>query len=295
MIIHGKPKDLGGGFVVSRYLPTVQCRSVGPFIFLDQMGPVTIHPTTKLDVRPHPHIGLATVTYLLSGVGLHRDSIGSVQVIRPGDVNYMTSGRGIVHSERTPSDMLSAQNEGHILHGLQFWVALPKDEEDCEPAFDHYSSTQLPVLQLNSGITCKVLIGRAHLSRSPVQTKFKTLFLDYAFSTEASIDLNLTQDFENLQLGLLCLSGSLKVEGSELPEHSFYFTENPRIKVTGDAKTRFIVFGGEQLPEARHMWWNFVSTSKERIRQAAKDWQNDSFPKVPGETEFIPLPNDPLP
>ena len=178
MIIEGKLKDLGGGFTVARYVPTNLCRSVGPFIFLDQMGPVNVSSKSKLDVRPHPHIGLATVTYLLAGEGLHRDSLGSVQVIRPGDINYMTAGQGVAHSERTPEAFLSDTNLERKLHGLQFWVALPKEQEECEPSFVHYSKQQLPVTQLNQNIQCKVLIGAAHELQSPVKTKFKSLFLD---------------------------------------------------------------------------------------------------------------------
>lgn len=298
-MIAGKLKDLGGGFVVARYVPTTACRSVGPFIFLDQMGPVKVSLKSKLDVRPHPHIGLATVTYLLAGEGLHRDSLGSVQVIRPGDINYMTAGNGIVHSERTPDEFLSNINLERSLHGLQFWVALPKEDEECAPSFVHYSKNQLPVKMLNPNVECKVLIGAAHQIQSSVKTKFKTLFLDYTVLNDIDLALN----FEADQIGILCISEKkdssneefIKINDIWLKNQSFHFSNEPNVSISAKAGARFIVFGGEKLPEPRYMWWNFVSTKRELIRTAAERWKVGQFPKVPGEIDFIPLPNDPLP
>ncbi len=312
MIIDGRVKDLGAGFQVARYLPTGHKRSVGPFIFLDEMGPVESTAQKKLDVRPHPHIGLSTVTYLLSGEGLHRDSLGSEQVIRAGDINLMVAGRGITHSERTRDEFLAQPASSRILHGLQFWMALPKELEQCEPSFTHYSQDLFRSHRICSGVECKVLMGSAFGLTSPVQTFSKTLFLDFSVNTPAEFVCDLGVDEYALieiesnkalaaTTSSMCSSrdavGPLEnlVNDISLQKAQLLYTSGAKLNISTKGPARFLLFGGAVLPEPRFMWWNFVATEKELIREAAHRWKSGQFPRVPGETEFIPLPIDPLP
>lgn len=290
IVIAGKKKDLGG-FSVSRLLPTIQKRSVGPFIFLDHMGPILISQKHKLDVRPHPHIGLSTVTYLFSGSGFHRDSIGSQQIITPGDINWMTAGRGIVHSERTPKEIL-VSGETSTLHGIQFWVGLPKDLEETDPSFTHYPTKDLPEFTIQGLLECKLLMGEFLNYTSPVKASSRIFFADFKCLTDATASLR----FAEKEMAIMCINGQLEVNEQTVPPDSLIVLDTSDLtvlKFTND--TRFIAIGGTPFPEPRYMWWNFVSSRKERIRQAAEDWKNQSMGKVPTETEFIPLPNDPLP
>lgn len=255
------------------------------------MGPILLSEKHKMDVRPHPHIGLSTVTYLFSGIGLHRDSIGSEQIIEPGDINWMTAGRGIVHSERTPEGVLDQPSE-IFLHGIQFWVGLPTHLEETEPSFSHYPSKSLPEFALHGKLHCKLLMGDFLSYKSPVKSSSRILFLDFQALTDASDSLQ----FSESETAIMCISGDLEVNSQKIPSDSMIILDTSIATSLNFRKgTRFIVIGGEPFPEPRYMWWNLVSSRKERIRQAAEDWKNQTMGKVPSETEFIPLPNDPLP
>jgi len=274
-------KDLGG-FSVRRLLPSRDRQMVGPFIFFDHFGPADMPPGQGMDVRPHPHINLATITYLFDGEILHRDSLGTVQAIRPGAINLMTAGRGIVHSERTP-DELRAQ--GHRLHGLQLWVALPEETEETEPAFGHYPANQLPTLEL-PGVSLRVMIGNAFGLSSPVQVCSPTLYAEARL--EAGASLKLPSDVTERAVYLV--SGTV-LSGDRLIEPRTLAVLHPQAEITLNARepSQLALVGGEPLGR-RSMFWNFVSSRPERIEQAKQDWQAGQFPKVPGETEFIPLP-----
>lgn len=288
LLLEGKTKDLGG-FQVTRLLPQAHRRSLGPFVFLDHMGPMKVDSQHKLDVRPHPHIGLATVTYLFQGRGLHRDSLGSKQLIEPGDINWMTAGKGIVHSERTPEE---DQVGGQTIQGTQFWIALPKEFEECKPEFLHYPKTQVPQFQMSKSVNVKVLIGSLSGHTSPVKVYSPTLFLDFNCNGSSVFDLDLLGQ----EVGFFWLEGECAVNGAALTGNTLLIPADSRkISVSCENGARFLVFGGEALPEPRFMWWNFVSSRKERIRQAASDWENQRMGKVPQESEWIPLPKDPLP
>jgi len=273
-----------GGFTVRRLLPHAQCRSVGPFVFFDHIGPAVLGATTAVDVRPHPHIGLATVTYLWEGAMVHRDSLGNTLEIQPGDVNWMTAGSGIVHSERTPDRL---RGVAHPFHGLQTWVALPKDHENIEPAFAHHSSASLPVVEGN-GVRVTVVAGTAFGVTSPVQVLSETLY--------ASIDLadgaELVIPGDHAERALYPVAGELWLDETELlPVANLAVLEPatlPLLRSVGPS--RVMLLGGEPLDGPRFVWWNFVSSSRERIEQAKADWQEQRFARVPGETEFIPLP-----
>ena len=290
IVIAGNKKDLGG-FSVSRLLPTIQKRSVGPFIFLDHMGPMLLSQKNKLDVRPHPHIGLSTVTYLFSGAGLHRDSIGSEQIIQPGDINWMTAGRGIVHSERTPQELLASPTETYI-HGMQFWVGLPTDLEETDPSFNHYPKKDLPEFTIQGNLQCKLLMGDFLNYSSPVKASSRIFFADFEALTDATESIR----FAEKEMAIMCIEGQLTVNDQIVNADSMIVLDTAGVTYLKFKKgTRFIAIGGEPFPEPRYIWWNFASSRKERIRAAAEDWKNQSMGKVPTETDFIPLPNDPLP
>jgi redox-sensitive bicupin YhaK (pirin superfamily) len=287
-ILKSHEKDLGGGFVVRRLLPSSAKQAVGPFIFFDHFGPIDVAPDANHDVRPHPHIGLATVTYLFEGAIDHRDSIGSYQRIEPGAINWMTAGRGIVHSERTPHDLAG---QPHRTHGLQLWAALPKAHEEDEPSFTHTPQADIPVVPLD-GAVVKVLIGTAFGQTSPVRTYMQTVYLDVALQAERTLRL------EGLppEAAIYPISGDVLVDGVALVPHTMALLEAGAAPVVtaGSGPVQFVVIGGEPLDGHRYLFWNFVSSSKERLAQAADDWSAQRMGQVPGETEFIPLPKAPL-
>jgi redox-sensitive bicupin YhaK (pirin superfamily) len=275
--------DLGGGFTVKRLLPHAQRRSVGPFVFFDHIGPATLGPGNPLEVRPHPHIGLATVTYLWEGAIMHRDSLGSLQEIRPGDVNWMTAGRGIVHSERTPERLLGVP---HRMHGLQTWVALPQAHEDAEPAFAHHPAATLPVVEF-PGARLHIVAGHAFGARSPVAVLADTLYV--SIELQAGAALVIADEHE--ERALYPVEGELELDGQLLPlETLCVLTARGEPLLRARSAGRVMLLGGAALDGPRHLWWNFVSSSRERIEQAKDDWRAQRLGQVPGESEFIPLP-----
>ncbi len=280
-ILEPVEKDLGG-FSVRRLLPATAVRAVGPFVFFDHLGPAWFEPGKGIDVRPHPHIGLATITYLFEGEILHRDSLGSVQPIRPKAINWMTAGRGIAHSERTPPEVRSA---GHTVHALQLWVALPAEDEESDPAFFHYDKTELPETT-DAERSIRVMIGEAFGLTSPVRTWSRTLYVEVNLKAGAKIVLP-----ENVEeKAVYLVAGALQSGETPLPRHSMVIFDNsPGIEIVAGEDSRLVIIGGAPLGK-RTIWWNLVSSRKELIEQAKRDWQEGAFPKVPGETEFIPLP-----
>ncbi|MCS6765811.1 MAG: pirin family protein [Candidatus Protistobacter heckmanni] len=276
-------KDLGGGFMVRRLLPAAAKRSVGPFVFFDHFGPVTLQPGGNTDVRPHPHIGLATVTYLFEGAIDHRDSLGSFQRIEPGAINWMTAGRGIVHSERGPADLKSAP---YVSHGLQLWVALPEQSEECEPAFEHTSASAIPEFT-EGGARVRLLVGEGWGLRSPVRANSPTFYLDVALEPGAAFTLPAGPH----ELAVYPVDGDLEIDGQPVPARKMaaLLDAQPAV-IRAPRGARLMVLGGEKLAHQRFMWWNFVSSRKERIEQAKADWEAQRMGQVPGETEFIPLP-----
>jgi redox-sensitive bicupin YhaK (pirin superfamily) len=283
LTIEPKVWDIGN-FSVYRLLPVAHRRSVGPFVFLDRMGPHTFAAGEGMDVRPHPHIGLATVTYLFDGEIMHRDNLGSVQAIRPGDVNWMTAGSGIAHSERTPSDQRTG---GASAFGLQSWVALPKSHEETTAAFFHHGKDTLPEAEQGGGVRIRVIAGSAFGLTSPVATFVPTLYCDVGMPAGGRIAV----PTEHVERAVLPVSGEIAIGGYRVPAGSLLVLRSG-IAATVEALTpaRLMLIGGEPLDGPRHMWWNFVSSSKDRIEQAKADWKAGRFGLVPGETEFIPLP-----
>ena len=282
-LVSPREHDLGG-FSVRRAVPTLQARSVGPFVFVDHMGPSLFEPGRGVDVRPHPHIGLATVTYLWAGALRHRDTLGSLQDILPGDVNWMTAGRGIAHSERTPPQ---ARGDGHDLHGMQTWVALPKSDEEVAPSFHHHAADSLPLLE-RAGSRLRVIAGRGFGMESPVRVYADTF--NVAVDLDAGAELDIAP--EAPERALYLLQGDAQLDGADLPEkHLLLLDRGSRHRLRARSPVKAMLFGGEPLDARRHMWWNFVSSSKERIEQAKHDWAAGRFGLVPGdEEEFIPLP-----
>jgi hypothetical protein len=277
-------KDLGGGFTVRRLLPAAAQRAVGPWVFFDHFGPVVATPDDNHDVRPHPHIGLATVTYLFEGAMQHRDSTGASQRIEPGAVNWMTAGRGIVHSERTPADLRGVTRRSH---GLQLWAALPAEHEEDAPSFAHTPAAAIPEREVG-GARLRVLIGEAFGLRSPVQTLSPTLYLDIALVAGDALPVP-----PAAERALYAVDGAFELDGQEVPPHTMVVLEpgsEPMLSASGEA--RVVLIGGAPLGP-RFLWWNFVSTRRERIGQAAADWEAQRLGEVPGETEFIPLPERP--
>lgn len=278
-------KDLGGGFVVRRLLPAAAQQAVGPFIFFDHFGPVTVEPATNHDVRPHPHIGLATVTYLFDGVILHRDNLGYVQRIEPGAINWMTAGRGIVHSERRPPEETQTT---YVNHGLQLWLALPEAQEETAASFTHTPASAIPEVSID-GVAVRVLVGEAFGVKSPVATLSPTLYLDVQLPPNARWTLPMLAQ----EQAVYSVKGSLTVAGEELPNQSMAVLSEPTELMSGSDAVRLVVIGGQPLGR-RFMWWNFVSTSKERIDIASAAWARGDasvgMGQVPGETERIDLP-----
>jgi redox-sensitive bicupin YhaK (pirin superfamily) len=282
----GNERDLGGGFKVRRVLPSSVKQAVGPFLFFDHFGPLEVQPNANHDVRPHPHIGLATVTYLFEGAMDHRDSLGYVQRIEPGAINWMTAGNGIVHSERTPPDLAG---KAHRMHGLQLWAGLPKEHEEVAPSFAHTDAETIPELTID-GADIRVLIGTAFGVTSPVVTFSETLYLDVKLGAGQSITL----DSLPPEAAIYTVVGDMTVDGQLIEPHTMALLDTQQAaRVSANTDARFVVIGGEPLDGHRFMWWNFVSSSKERITQAADEWEAQRFPKVPNETEWIPLPKRP--
>ena len=290
-VITPHPSDLGDGFLVHRALPSAARRAVGPFVFLDQFGPVQLGPGKGLDVRPHPHIGLATVSYLFEGTILHRDSLGSVVPIRPGEVNWMTAGRGIVHSERSPDELRA---DGPRLWGLQFWVALPLDLEQCPPAFAHHGVDEIPRVT-RPGARLSVVLGEAFGATSPVALTSPMFLVDVRLDAGASLDLEVAY----AERAAYVLEGEVRANdaaAATAKEHLIVFDAGePARLVAGDAPAHVVLLGGPPLDAPRFLWWNFVSSQRDLILEAQAAWSEQRFPKVPGESEFIPLPSRPLP
>jgi len=281
-VLAGKSRDIGG-FEVRRLLPQAKRRSVGSFVFLDHMGPADMAPGSGMDVKPHPHIGLATLTYLYEGAILHRDSVGSVQEIFPGDVNLMTAGRGITHSERSSE---AKRASGQSINGLQMWVALPADEEECEPAFSHTPKAELPVVS-GVGWMGRLVAGSLYGETSPVATKSRLFFAD--LQMEMGSELSFKPDYD--EVALYVVEGEIDISGETVGAGSLAVLKNGEgADVKARQKSIIAVLGGDTMPEPRHMYWNFVSTRKERLEQAKQDWINQRFGKVPGDEEFTPLP-----
>ncbi|MBK6650849.1 MAG: pirin family protein [Betaproteobacteria bacterium] len=283
-VLTGQIKDLGGGFKVKRLLPAAVRQAVGPFLFMDHFGPVTVEPGAANDVRPHPHVGLATVTYLLEGALMHRDSLGFVQRIEPGALNWMTAGRGIVHSERCPDDMRETR---HVNHGIQLWAALPKEHEACAPGFVHTAAQDIPQTQLGA-VTVRVLLGHAFGCVSTVKTFTTTVYLDIQLPAGCSLSLPALAP----ELAVYSLDHALQLDGEVVAGHTLaVLPTNCGCEITADQATRLVVIGGEPLDGPRFMWWNFVSSRKETIAMAAQDWSGHVFGYVVDETEMAPLPD----
>lgn len=274
-----------GSMSVRRVLPFPKRRAVGPFVFVDDFGPVEILSGRSQDVPPHPHIGLATVTYLLSGKMTHRDSLGSVRTIEPGEVNWMTAGRGVVHSERV-SD--APNKSGDALVGVQTWIALPEKDEETDPSFAHHAAGELPEIEAE-GFRAKIILGELFGERSPVETLSDPVYADCFLRAKAR--LKIPSGIEERSVYLL--SGALNVAGRRFESGTMIvFEAGKEAIVSAEEETRFMFVGGARLEKKRFMWWNFVSSSQERIEQAKKDWRELNFPMIPGEKEYIPLPED---
>jgi redox-sensitive bicupin YhaK (pirin superfamily) len=274
-----------GHFAVRRALPHAKRRMVGPFIFFDHFGPAEFRAGQGIDVRPHPHIGLATVTFLFDGEIMHRDSLGTAAAIRPGEVNWMTAGRGIVHSERTAPDH---RKDGEPIHGLQCWVALPASDEETEPGFSHHDSAALPLVS-GEGKTVRVVAGSIYGARSPVPTRWDTLFVDVTLSAGATLPV----DADTEERGVYLISGEVDIAGDRFEAgRLLIFRPGDRIAVRAVSDARLTLLGGAAMDGPRHIWWNFVSSRKDRIEQAKADWKLGRFDSVPGDDkEFIPLPD----
>lgn len=274
-----------GSFSVRRLLPAFPARFVGPFVFVDHMGPLALPPGEGVDVRPHPHIGLATVTWLWEGALVHRDSLGTVQTIEPGAVNWMTAGRGIVHSERSrPED----RARGPRLHGMQTWVALPRDREEVEPSFAHVAAEHLPAFARDDA-NVVVIAGHAFGRRAPTPTFADTLYASVELASAGSIALPGEHD----ERSVYAVDADLSIDGEAVPRHHLAVLAPGRaVTLSASGPARAMLIGGARLDGERFLWWNFVSSSRERIERARDDWRERRYASVPGETDFIPLPDD---
>ena len=281
VVIRAKSRDIGG-FPVRRALPAIERRMIGPFVFLDQMGPMLLEEGKRLEVKPHPHIGLSTMTYLFEGEILHRDSLGTVQRIQPGAVNWMTAGSGIAHSERTPPDTSGPT----MLSGIQFWVALPKSHEEAAPGFVHLDASDLPVVA-DGQISARVIAGGAFGAHSPLSAPHPMICSDISMADGASLEL--PADYP--EQGLYIAGGPIELAGRRYEQGQLLvLPPSAPTQVQAISDARLMLLGGEPMDGQRHIWWNFVSSSKDRIEQAKQDWKLGRFSPVPGETEFIPLP-----
>lgn len=280
--IEPREKDLGE-FTVRRVLPAPRQRMVGPFVFFDHMGPAVFPPGKGIDVRPHPHIGIATITYLFEGEILHRDSLGVVQAIHPGAINLMTAGRGIVHSERPGSDL----HRESRLHGIQSWMALPVEQQEIEPDFSHHPADTLPQWH-DGGVTLRLIMGELAGHRSPVPTYSRTLYADLNFAPGAKLALPLAEQEQAIYVA----DGAVEVDGETVSAGVMVVFEGAdSVRLSSEAGARVMLVGGDSLGQ-RHMYWNFVSDSPERIEQAKEDWRQRRFAEVPDDPERIPLPGE---
>ena len=277
-----------GDFKVRRTLPSRSRRMVGPFIFVDQFGPARLPAGKGMDVRPHPHINLATVTYLFEGAIEHRDSIGSHAVIEPGAVNLMTAGKGIVHSERSPSALRA---DGPSLYGMQTWLALPDGKEEIEPAFEHVDGTALPLVE-DQGVSARVLMGTLWGKTAGITQHSETIYADILLGGGSSMPIDAMTD----ERGVLVTEGDVSLDGDRLEPFTLYVLKpGEAMTLSAEIPSRVILLGGEAFATPRHVFWNFVSSSRERINQAKEDWKAGRFPVVPGDDkEYIPLPEVPL-
>jgi redox-sensitive bicupin YhaK (pirin superfamily) len=284
-VIVPRTADLGDGFTVRRALPSAQSRMVGPFIFFDHFGPAVFRSGHGLDVRPHPHIGLATVTYLFDGEIMHRDSLGTAAPILPGEINWMTAGRGIVHSERTGPER---RVKGDNLHGLQCWVALPAAQEEIAPAFAHHAVSEFPMVSEN-GRSVRIMVGSLYGVRSPVLTTSDTIFADVRLKAGSTLPL----DADHEERAIYVLDGEIDIAGDRFgSDRLLVFRTGDAITVKAVSDVHLVILGGATMDGPRHIWWNFVSSRKDRIEQAKAEWKAGHFGKVPGdEIEFIPLPD----
>jgi redox-sensitive bicupin YhaK (pirin superfamily) len=274
-----------GDFAVRRALPSAQSRMVGPFIFFDHFGPVEFQTGAGLDVRPHPHIGLATVTYLFDGEVMHRDSLGTIAAIRPGEVNWMTAGRGIAHSERTAPEH---RKGGDHLHGLQCWVALPHALEEMAPAFAHHGASDLPLVS-EADKSVRVVAGEAYGVRSPLATTSATLFADAELKKGAKLPIDPSYE----ERAVYVVSGEIEIGGDRFcPPRLLVLRPGDALTIVAVSDARIALVGGEPMDGPRHIWWNFVSSRKERIEEAKQQWKTNRFDPVPDEVEFIPLPEN---
>ncbi len=282
-VIVPRAKDIGG-FEVRRALPSAQRQMIGPFIFFDAFGPVVLRAGQGVDVRPHPHIGLSTVTWLHDGVVQHKDSLGSDQSIKPGELNWMTAGKGIVHSERTPP---KERNTGQRVYGIQSWVALPKQLEDTAPAFEHVPDSALPVLE-DHGRKLRIVAGSLYGAKSPVRTHSDLFYAEV--SLEAGARLPFPPEHE--ERGIYILEGSLTIAEQRYEAgRLLVLRAGDAITISSESGARFMMLGGEPMDGPRHIWWNFVSSSRDKIEAAKNDWKHARFDIVPGdEKEFVPLP-----
>jgi hypothetical protein len=281
LLIEPATKDLGE-FTVRRALPDGRRQRVGPFIFFDHMGPADFPPGTGVNVRAHPHIGLATITYLFEGEILHRDSLGHVQPIRPGEINWMTAGKGIVHSEKVTDELLAS---GQRLHGLQTWVALPLEHEETEPRFEHYPASGIPGVQLD-GVEVRVVVGTAYGKTSPVRTASTTVYVEAILSAGSNLDLPVAEE-----LAVYVVDGAIELGGQTVNAGVMaVLADGTSASISASDNAHVMLCGGDSLKGERILWWNFVSSSRERLEQAKRDWRDGKIGEVPGETDFIPLP-----
>lgn len=283
LVIPGRPRDIGA-FAVRRALPAMQRRLVGPFIFWDHMGPASLEPGHGMDVRPHPHIGLATVTYLFEGEIVHKDTLGSDQAIRPGAVNWMTAGRGIAHSERTGPEV---RKRGSRVHGIQSWVALPREQEESEPRFEHHPADTIPEASLG-GVRLRVLAGAAFGSKAPACVASPTFYVEAVMPAGT----RLVVPDEHEERAAYVVEGTVTCDGDAIDEGAMaVLRPHAEAALQAQRPSRVMLLGGAPVGGARHIWWNFVSSSEERIEQAKRDWTEGRFGKIPGDdVEFIPLP-----
>ena len=277
-----------GAFTVRRTLPSKGRTMVGPFIFVDQIGPARLEPGQGMDVRPHPHINLATVTYLFEGAIGHRDSLGTAQVIEPGAINLMTAGAGIVHSERTPPEGRAA---GSPIYGMQTWLALPDGKEELAPAFEHVGSAGLPLLEAE-GVSARVLMGSLWGQTAAVTQHASTIYADVQLDAGASVPIDADAD----ERAVLLVEGAAHLDGVPLEPFTLsILAPGVPMILTATGPSRLMLLGGEAFATKRHVWWNFVSSSRDRINQAKQDWRSGAFPLVPGDSEeYIPLPDVPV-